>query len=333
VPEANIFQVVDRDSWIDDGVLDSIVSGATVHGVFPTFNTWWIDFNTNVTNPDGTFKSWQPFADWRIRMAVASAVNMTHMNIFVNNRLSILANNIIPPGTAPEGSYNPDVEPTFTFDLTRAEELLNSSRDDPMNPMYYSNTYYNGTPIPDGVVDNSFGPDFTHGKVVELYTQSGQTTFIEVLTTVTDNLNAIARRLDMGIRFNVVIVPGGQQYTLASSHLIDGYMGGWIADYNHVLNWLQPMYLSRGTYFSWNRWNITQLDEWYDDAVAADAAGDIPTLLDINDQMNALANKLLPYMVWWHDTEYFTRSTWLQGWYLNTNYGVDLWSAMYYEQP
>jgi hypothetical protein len=41
----------------------------------------------------------------------------------------------------------------------------------------------------------------------------------------------------------------------------------------------------------------------------------------------------LPYMVWWHDTEYFTRSTWLKGWYLNTNYGVDLWSTMYYEQP
>jgi ABC-type oligopeptide transport system substrate-binding subunit len=333
VPEANIFQVVDRDSWIDDGVLDSIVSGATVHGVFPTFNTWWIDFNTNVTNPDGTFDSWQPFADWRIRMAVASAVNMTHMNIFVNNRLSILANNIIPPGTAPEGSYNSDVKPTFSFNLTRAEELLNSSRDDPMNPAYYSNTYYNGTPIPDGVVDNSFGPDFTHGKVVELYVQSGATTFIEVLTTLTDNLNAIAKGLDMGIRFNVVIVPGGQQYTLASSHLIDGYMGGWIADYNHVLNWLQPMYLSRGTYFSWNRWNITQLDDLYAQAVAADEAADIATLLDINNQMNTLANELLPYMVWWHDTEYFTRSTWLQGWYLNTNYGVDLWSTMYYEQP
>jgi ABC-type transport system substrate-binding protein len=329
VPEANIFQVVDRDTWIDDGVLDSIVSGATVHGTFPTFNTWWLDFNSNVTNPDGTLKDWQPFADWNIRMAVACAVNMTYMNIYVNNRLSILANNIIPPGTVPTGSYNPDVKPTFSFNLTRTEELLNASRDNPLT----SFTYYNGTTVPPGVIDNSFASDYAHAKVVELYVQSGATTFIEVLTTMTDNLNAITKGLDMGITFRVVIVPGGQQYTLASSHLIDAYMGGWIADYNHVINWLQPMYLSTGTYFSWNLWNITRLDDLYAEAVIADQEGNVTGLLAINDEMNALANQILPYMVWWHDTEYYTRSTWLQGWYLNTNYGVDLYSAMYFEEP
>jgi len=329
VPEANIFQVVDRDLWIDDGILDSIVSGATVHGVFPTFNTWWLDFNTNVTKAGGGLKDWQPFADWRLRMAVSCAVNMTYMNIYVNNRLSILANNIVPPGTVPTGSYNPDVKPTFSFNLTRAEELLNATRDSPLT----SFTYYNGTAVTSEVIDNSFGPNYVHGKVVELYAQTGATTFIEVLTTLTDNLNAIAKRLDIGIRFNVVIVPGGQQYTLASSHLIDAYMGGWIADYNHVLNWMQPMYLSTGTYMSWNLWNITALDDLYYEAVIADQEGNITRLLEINDEMNTLANQILPYMVWWHDTEYFTRSTWLKGWYLNTNYGVDLWSTMYYEQP
>lgn len=329
VPEANIFQVVDRDTWIEDGILDSIVSGATVHGTFPTFNTWWLDFNTNVTTVGGGLREWQPFADWRIRMAVACTVNMTYMNIYVNNRLSILANNIIPPGTAPAGSYNPDVKPTFSFNVTRAEELLNASRDNPLT----SFTYYNGTPVPSGLIDNSFGPDYNHPKVVELYVQSGATTFIEVLTTLTDNLNAIAKGLKMGITFRVVIVPGGQQYTLASSHLIDAYMGGWIADYNHVINWLQPMYLSTGTYFSWNLWNITRLDNLYAEAVIADREGNITGLLAINDEMNTLANQILPYMVWWHDTEYYTRSKWLQGWYLNTNYGVDLYSAMYFEEP
>lgn len=329
VPEANIFQVVDRETWIDDGILDSIVSGATVHGTFPTFNTWWIDFDTNITTIGGGLRDWQPFADRRIRMAVACSVNMTYMNIYVNNRLSILANNIIPPGTVPTGSYNPNVKPTFSFNLTRVEELLNASRDNPLT----SFTFYNGTTVPPGVVDNSFGPDFAHPKVVELYVQSGATTFIEVLTTITDNLNTIAKRLKMGIRFNVVIVPGGQQYTLASSHLIDAYMGGWIADYNHVINWLQPMYVSTGTYFSWNLWNITRLDDLYDEAVIADREGNTTGLLAINDEMNTLANQILPYMVWWHDTEYYTRSTWLQGWYLNTNYGVDLYSAMYFEEP
>ncbi len=46
-----------------------------------------------------------------------------------------------------------------------------------------------------------------------------------------------------------------------------------------------------------------------------------------------LANEVLMYMVWWHDTAYYTRSTWLKGWYVNTAYGLDLWSTMYFEAP
>jgi ABC-type transport system substrate-binding protein len=131
----------------------------------------------------------------------------------------------------------------------------------------------------------------------------------------------------------VVIVPGGQQYTLAAKHQIDSYMGGWIADYNHVIDWLMPMYYSRGTYPSWNRWNITTLDDLYQQAVEADKEGNFTKLVQLNDQMNIIGNQLLLYMVWWHDTEYFVRSSWLKGWYLNPVYGLDLWSTMYYEQP
>jgi len=330
VPTANIFQVVDRDKWINEGILESIIPSVVEHGPFPQFTTWWLDFNTNVTNPDGTLRDWQPFADWRIRMAVASSVNITDMNINVNNRLGIVANNIIPPGTFPAGSYNTSVTPTFSFNLTRAEELLNASRDDPLTSFTY---YENGTTIPHGIIDNSFGSDFAHPKTVEFYVQAGADQFQAVLTQMSDSLNSIARSNDIGIRFNVVIVPGGQQYTLASSHLIDSYMGGWIADYNHVMNWLGPMYLSSGTYFSWNLWNLTALDDRYDAAVTADQAGDIDEMLRLNSEMNTIANEALTYMVWWHPTLQFARSTWLKGWYVNTNYGVDLWSTMYYEQP
>ncbi|MDH5482064.1 MAG: ABC transporter substrate-binding protein [Candidatus Bathyarchaeota archaeon] len=334
VSETDIYSVVDRDTWLDQGILQSIIAGVTVHGVVPTLNTWWIDFNTNVTNVDGSYKSWQPFSDWRIRMAVACAVNMTHMNIYVNNRLSILANNIVPPGTFPEGSYNPSITPTFSFNLTRTRELLEDAYANPLNSTDYDMYFYNGTEIPAGVVDNRFGTAYP--KVVEIYVQSGANTFQQVLTTLTDNLNLITRSITgtrSGLEFRVVIVPGGQQYTLASRHQIDGYMGGWIADYNHVLNWLMPMYYSRGTYPSWNLWNVTGLDDLYDQAVAADEEGNFTRLVEISNQMNTIANELVMYMVWWHDTEYFTRSSWLKGWYVNPVYGVDLWSAMYYEQP
>jgi len=327
VPTASIFQVVDRDKWIDEGVLESIISGVVEHGPFSQFTTWWLDYNTNVTKPDGTLREWQPFADWRIRMAVASSVNITDMNINVNNRLGVVASNIVPPGTFPTGSYNQSVGPTFSFNLTRAEELLNASRDNPLT----SFTFYNGTPITSGI-DNSFGPNFAQAKNVEFYVQSGADTFQLVLTQMADALNAIAYDNDLGIKFVVVIVPGGQQYTLASSHYIDSYMGGWICDYNHVMNWLGPMYLSTGTYFSWNLWNLTALDDLYWLAVAADEAGDYDEMLRLNSEMNTMANEALTYMVWWHPTMQFARSTWLKGWYINKNYGVDLWSTMYYEQ-
>jgi len=334
VASADIFSVVDRDTWINNGILDSIISGVTVHGIFPTLNTWWLDFDTNVTNPAGTLKSWQPFADWRFRMAVACSVNMTYMNIYVNNRLSVLANNIIPPGTFPAGSYNPNVKPIFSFNLTKVQQLLQDAYQHPLNSSSYDMYYYNGTKIPAGLVNNKFGAD--NPQVVEFYVQTGATTFIQILTSMAENLNSKAKAItgsSSALQFRVVIVPGGQQYTLASEHQIDSYMGGWIADYNHVIDWLLPMYYSRGTYPSWNLWNITALDDLYKQAVEADKAGNFTKLAEITNQMNTLANQLVMYMVWWHDTDYEVRSSWLKGWYMNPVYGVDLWSNMYYEQP
>ncbi|MCW3980770.1 MAG: ABC transporter substrate-binding protein [Candidatus Bathyarchaeota archaeon] len=334
VPEVNIFSVVDRDRWLDDGDLESIVDGAVVHGVFPTFNTWWLDFCTNITNPDGSLKSWQPFADWRLRAAAACAINITEASITVNNRLAISANNIVPPGTAPQGSYNPNITPAFSFNLTKdgrtIEELIQDAYENPLNSADYDMYYYNGTQIPAGVVDNAFSTGAGE-KVIQFYVQSGADTYIKVLSTMADTLNGISNQ--WGLRWQVVLVPSGQQYTLASAHKIDSYVGGWVADYNNIMNWLQPMYYSRGTYPSWNRWNITALDDLYAQAVAADEAGNETLLLEINDQMNTISNEAIQYMVWWHDTDFFTRSTWLKGWYLNVVYDVDLWSTMYYEQP
>ncbi|NIS79706.1 MAG: hypothetical protein GTO14_05750, partial [Anaerolineales bacterium] len=330
VPTANIFQVADRDRWIDDGILESIIPDVTMHGPFSQFTTWWLDFNTNVTNLDGTLREWQPFADWRIRMAAASSVNMTDMNILANNRFGILANNIVPPGTFPNGACNPNVKPTFSYDLARAEELLIAAGNDPLTSFTF---YSNGSAVPPGTIDNSFGPNFAGAKTVEFYVQDGADAFEAVLTHMADALNAICFLNDLGIQFSVVIVPGGQQYTLASQHLIDSYMGGWIADYNHVLNWLAPMYLSTGPYCSWNLWNLTALDTRYAAALHADRAGDVNELLRLNNEMNTIANDALMYMMWWHPTLQFARSDWLQGWSVNVNYGVDLWSTMYYQAP
>jgi hypothetical protein len=70
-----------------------------------------------------------------------------------------------------------------------------------------------------------------------------------------------------------------------------------------------------------------------EEATVADQTGDTATLLRLNNEMNTIANEAVMYMVWWYPTLQFSRSSWLKGWYVNTVYGVDLWSNMYYEQP
>ena len=327
VPSAEMFSVVERDGWLERGELISRVTDVTVQGPYSLFATYWFDFDTNITTPEGKLRDWQPFADWRIRMAVGCAINMTYANIYINNRMGIVAQNIIPPGTAPEGAFNPEVKPAYSFDLERATELLIDAQKNPLTEF----TYYNGTPVPSGIVDNSFGPD--KPRTVELYTGVGATEFERILTVIAENLNSLSREEDLGIRFSVVPVPWGQQYTLASLHQIDGYTGGWIADYNHVMNWLGPMYLSSGTYFSWNLWNVTSLDNLYWEAVEADERGDVAELLRLNDEMNTIANEMVIYLLLWHDIDFFTYSSWLKNWYLNTAIDVPLFPAMYYEAP
>jgi len=333
VAPLDIFSVADRGKWINEAKLVSIIPGATIWGPWMEPVTVWFNYNTNVTDAAGRFKKFQPMADWRFRMAMACAVNMTDMNIYVNNRLGVEALNLIPPGTAPEGSYNPNIKPVYSFNLTKAEELLKDLWNNPMTSATHEMYYYNGTRIPPGVVDNSWGPD--NPQTIECYVPAGATHYERVLTTITENLNAIIwrNRPMRGLTFQVVPVPGGQQYTLASMHRIYMYWGGWHADYNHVLNWLGPMYLSTGTYFSWNLWNITRLDQLFNEAVEADARGDMKRLLEINNEANKLANEMILYLYLWHPMIYFVESSWLKDLYYNLAIAYEYVASMSYEAP
>jgi len=344
VAALDIYSVADRAKWEKEGILESIISGVTIHGPFEQFNTIWLNLCTNVTDGSGNLKKFQPMADFRIRMAIASSINVTDININVNNKLGIVAQNVVPPNTVPEGSYNASNRPPWNFNLTKAEELLVDAW---LHPLKSSTTvmhYYNGSVIPLGAVDNTLSE--SNVQTIEMYYASGATTYERTLATIAENLNRITQRRynpttgernpegeQLGLRFTVVPVPGGQQYTLASLHQIYAYIGGWVADYNHVLNWLGPMYLSSGTFFSWNYWNITALDDLYEQAVAADKAGNVAELLRLNTAMNKMVNDIIPYVWMWYPLNYYVRSAWLKGWYINPSYGVDVWSSMYYEKP
>lgn len=336
VGPADLYSVVDHDAWLVNGTFKSLIPDVMIHGPFAQFTTSWFNFITNTTDAMGKLRTFQPMADRRIRLAIASAVNLTEININVNNRLGQVANNLIPPGTAPQGSYNPAISPPWSYDLKKAAELLVDAMIHPLT----SFTFYNGTAMPSGLVDNSFGDTNGDGKVekpytIEMYVGAADVLSQRILTTIAANLNTMARNKPSGsatgLTFSVVPVPGGQQYTLASKHQIYMYWGGWVADYNHVLDWLVPMYLSTGTYFAWNNINMTTLDGYVNEAYAADATGDLTSLLQYSNLANGFADENVLYFYTFYPLAYFVRSSYLKAWYFNAALSTEYFAPMSYE--
>ena len=310
VSSADIYSVADRDQWLKNEKLVSVIPGVTLYGPFPQFTTDWFNFITNVTDASGKVRSFQPFADIRFRLAVACSVNLTDANININNRLGEVAPNLIPPGTAPEGSYNPNIKPIYSFNVTRAVALLADAQAHPITNF----VDYNGHPYPAGTIDNSFGLDKKH--TIEMYVGAADVLDQRILSTIASNLNQKVTRT-MGLTFTIVPVPGGAYYTLAAKHQIYMYWGGWVADYNHLLDWLGPMLLASGSYPAWNNFNITALNSLYYDAIDADQRGDVQALIQINNQMETIANEEVIYMYLFIPSVYAVRTSFLQGYYYN----------------
>lgn len=309
VSAADIYSVADRDQWLTNGKLVSVVPGVTLYGPFPQFTSDWFNFLTNVTDATGTLRKFQPFADIRWRTAVASSINMTDAMININNRLGQVSNGLIPPGTAPAGSYDPNLATGFSFDLAKMTALIKDACANPLT----SFVDVNGHPYRAGTFDNSCSPE--NPQVIEMYVGAGDIVDQRILTTMAANLNRQSGKL--GVTFAIIPVPGGQYYTLASKHEIYFYWGGWVADYNHLIDWLGPMLLAAGSYPAWNNMNYTVLNTLYAQALAADAKGDTAGLLAINSQMEQFVNKAVSYVWIDYPVTYAVRSSFLQGYYWN----------------
>jgi ABC-type transport system substrate-binding protein len=325
VSSADIYSVADRDQWLSNGKLVSVVPGLTLDGPYPTFTTGWFNFITNVTDNAGNVRKFQPFADLRWRLAVADSINLTDANININNRLGQVAINLIPPGTAPEGAYNPDIQPIYGFDLAKMKALITDACQNPLTDF----VDFNGHPYASGMIDNSCRPNSP--QLVELYVGAGDQTDQRMLSVMAGNLNKVSTTL--GVTFTIVPVPGGQYYTLASKHQIYFYWGGWVADYNHLLDWLGPMLLAAGTYPAWNNMNYTALNNLYYDALDADRKGDVQRLLSDNNQMETIANNAVIYLYTTYEITYGVRSTYVQGVFYNEATAVPYFATRSYVTP
>jgi len=314
VSSADIYSVADRTSWIQNGQLVSVVPGMKLEGPFPQFVTDWFNFLTNVTDASGHLYKFQPFSDLRWRLAVGDSVNMTDAQININNRLGAVANNLVPPGTAPAGAYDPTLTLPYSYDLAKMKALITDACQNPVTNF----VDVNGHPYAAGTISNKCDP--SNPQTVGLYVGAGDQTDQRILAVMAGNLNRVSSAL--GVTFTIIPVPGGQYYTLASKHQIYFYWGGWVADYNYVIDWLPPMLTAGGSYPAWNNMNYTVLNNLWTQAAADDAKGDLTGLISVNGQMQAYANSIALYIYIDFPLTYAFHSSFLEGWYYNEATGV-----------
>jgi len=311
VTSADIYSIADRDQWLNNGVLVSAVPGVTVYGPFLPTATTWFNFETNVTDTAGQIRKFQPFADIRFRLALSDAVNLTDANININNKLGQVANEAISPGNFPAGSWDPSVQPIYSYDLAKVEQLLLDAQKTPLTNF----VDFNGHPYPVGTIDNSFGSN--NPQTIEMYISAADVLDQRILSTIAGNINRISIRDKLGLTLTVVPVPHGTEYTLAGKHQIYLYWGGWIADYNHVIDWLAPAFPATGWYTTNAQNNYTTLNQLYKEAVDADHRGDTQALVKINNQMETFANEQVMYLLLFYPLRFAVRSSFLQGYYYN----------------
>ncbi len=216
VTSDQLFSVADRNSWLNNNQLVASIPGVTIYGPYTGLQTDFETFDTNVTNlQTGSFYSFQPFSDLRIRLAFADAVNMTSENLYANNKLGEVAQNVVPPGIPPTGWYNPSITPIYNFNLTAVQDLLVAAMENPITHF----TFENGTVAPQGVFNNTFGcrtlsSSGTCSKPVaqsiSLYYPTGDTLDESIFDQIAAAVNNVSATYNMGLTVTIIPVPTGQ---------------------------------------------------------------------------------------------------------------------------
>ncbi|MHB8567363.1 MAG: ABC transporter substrate-binding protein [Nitrososphaerales archaeon] len=320
----HLYDVADRNSWLFNHTLISTLPGVSIYGPFKSYYTYFDAFSMNVSNEvTGAYNQFQPFADQRMRLAFADAVNMTDINEGVNNELGQVAYNLIPPGLPPAVSSNSSIGPIYKYNLTAVQNLLLGAMIHPLTHF----TFFNGTMAPQGVFNNTFGCPVldSSGQCSNPVRQSttltyytGDTVDETIFSQIASAINNVSNTYNMGLSVSVTPEPFGYMSTLGFSDKLYMYMiGGWGDDYPWVTDFLGPMYAPGQIYSISDGWNITQMGTLYSEAVNASARGDIPSLARATNAMNALANSQVMYLWTFYPLAYSVMTSNIHGFFFN----------------
>ncbi len=321
---AHLYDLANRTAWLRNNVLKSTVTGVNLYGTYSALTTLFDPFDTNVTSAlTGSFYSFQPFADRRIRLAFADAVNITDIMNTVNNKLGQTAINVVAPGLPPGGSFFPNDKPVYSFNLLAAQNLLLDAMQHPVT----SFTYTNGTAVKPGVFNNAFGcATLTSGKCanpvgqnIQLVFGIGDSTDEAIFNTIAGNINNISSTYNMGLTVSVTPLPTGTLLNEAFStptHLYC-YALGWFADYPWVVDFAGPMYAPLNTYPGPDGWNLGAMATLWQKVQTDSAANNIQGLNSDVHQMNLIANNAVMYLWTQYPLNFMAMTSNVGGFYFN----------------
>lgn len=294
-----LYDFVDRNSWLDNGTLVPIIPGTQAYGPEVSLNTLDTHFATNVTNPlTGLLYTFQPFSDIRFRQAFADSINVTQIEISANNNLGQIANEIFPPGLPPLGVHNASVATDYSYNLTAVQDLL---LDAMMHPITHF-TFFNGTAAPPGYFNNTFGCATLNAQgqcsnpvsqSIQLYYQVGDSVGEAIMDQVATVFNNVSATYNMGLTFGVVPLPAGEFDTYTLSGYAYAYGAGWFIDYPWVLDPIVVAFSPRGVDVGATHLNITSLNNLFNQAVAADNAGNATELISVASSFMEEVNSLV----------------------------------------
>jgi ABC-type transport system substrate-binding protein len=325
----NLYDVAAKSSWLATGTLVSTLPGVSLYGPYGFLSTLFDPFDTNVSSPlTGSYYAWQPFADQRIRLAFADAVNMTAELIANNDNLGSVALNVVPPGLPPAGAYNSSIKPIYSYNPDASAQLLIQAMQHPIK----SFNFVNGTKAPAGLFNNTFGcATFNANGVcsnpvaqsVPLVYGSGDTPDEAIFNDLAGVINNISTTYNMGLTVVVEPLPTGQLLTEAFSEPTHLYMYalGWIDDYPWVLDFTGNMLSYPGTYPGASGMNFPAITALFQASLKASASGNTAALVSDSDQMNALSNQEVMYLWTFYAVNFVTMTSNVQGLYWNTGLG------------
>jgi peptide/nickel transport system substrate-binding protein len=328
VESTNLYDVASKSAWLNSGTLNSTINGVSLYGPYPFLGVTFDPFATNVTSAlTGAYYSFQPFADQRLRLAFADAVNMTQEWISNADKLGQVAPNVVPPGLPPAGVFNASNGPTYSYNPDQSASLLLLAMQNPVRVFHFTN----GTVAPPGLFNNTFGcTTLTNGRcanpvpqTIQLTYATGDTSDEAILNDIAGTINNVSTTYNMGLTVSVQPLPAGQELTeafSAHSHLYL-YAFGWIDDYPWVLDFTGNMLAYPGTYPGPDGMNFGAINNLYTKSLSDSASGNLKALISDSDQMNVLANQQVMYLWTFDNVNFVTMTSNVHGMYWNSNLG------------